>query len=78
MIIKSLDLGVAINTNSSTVISATLTGAVDVTLGFDDLTTSYVVIELEDGAMSLDAALLIKASVELGPLLLTAARFSLR
>ena len=75
MSIKSLNLGVSVNTNSSEVIAASLEAEMDVTLGFDDLTTGLVEIQLEDGAMSHEASLMIQASVELGPLLLTGGSF---
>ena len=75
MSIKSLNLGVSVNTNSSEVIAASLEAEMDVKFGSDDSTTGHVVIQLEDGAMTLDASLMIQASVELGPLLLTGGSF---
>ena len=75
MSINSLNLGVSVNMNSSEVIAATLEGEMEVKLGSDDSTTGHVVIQLEDGAMTLDASIMIEASVELGPLLLTGGSF---
>ena len=75
MSINSLNLGVSVNMNSSEVIAATLEGEMEVKLGSDDSTTGHVVIQLEDGAMTLDASLTIETSVELGPLLLTGGSF---